>query len=121
MDGSKNVTVTLGNKKYHVLYVGVHGGSGFGANYPYNGRYYLVPSDIWEKKKDSYCMVHDSVLPKEWDYYEKEGFFLLEEKDCPGIITQETLIACISRFEPEILDMMGINSVTAKIEKLSGK
>lgn len=121
MDGSKNVTVTFGNKQYHVLYVGIHAGSGFGANYPYNGRYYLVPSDIWEKNKDRYCMVHDSVLPKAWDYYEKEGFFLLEEKDCPGIITQETLIACISRFEPEILELMGINSETAKIEKLSGK
>lgn len=66
-------------------------------------------------------MVHDSVLPKAWDYYEKEGFFLLEENDYSGRITQETLIACISRFEPEILEMMGINSVTAKIEKLSGK
>lgn len=54
-------------------------------------------------------MVHDSVLPKAWNYYENEGYFLLEENDYPGIISQETLIACISRLEPEILELMGIN------------
>lgn len=52
-------------------------------------------------------MVHDSALPKAWNYYEKNGFFLLEEKDYPGRITQETLIACISHLEPEILELMG--------------
>lgn len=107
MDGSKNRTLTLGDKQYHILYVGIHGGSGLGANYPYNGRYYLVSPDIWEKKKDTYCMVHDSVLPRAWDYYEKNGFFLLEEKAHPGRITKETLIGCISRLEPEILELMG--------------
>ena len=109
MDGSKNVTVTLGNKQYHVLYVGIHSGSGMGANYPYNGRYYLVSSDLWEKEKENYCMVHDSILPKAWNYYEKVGFFLLEENDYHGRITQETLIACISRLDPEIQELMGIN------------
>ena len=54
-------------------------------------------------------MVHDAVLPKAWNYYENEGYFLLEENDYPGIISQETLIACISRLEPEILELMGIN------------
>ena len=109
MDALKNITVTLGNKQYHVLYVGIHGGSGLGANYPYNGRYYLVSSDFFEKERANYCMVHDSVLPKAWNYYENEGYFLLEGNDYPGIISQETLIACISRLEPEILELMGIN------------
>ena len=109
MNGNANVTVTLDNKKYHVLYVGIHGGSGMGANFPYNGRYYLVSSDIWEKEKENYCMVHDSILPEAWKYYENKGLFLLEQNDYPGIITKETLIECISRLEPEILEMMGIN------------
>lgn len=109
MDGWKNATVTLGDKQYHALYVGIHGGCGMGANEPYNGRYYLVSSDFFEKERTKYHMVHDSVLPKAWKYYENNGFFLLEERDYPGRITQETLIACISHLEPEILELMGIN------------
>ena len=62
-----------------------------------------------KKKKRTICIVHDAVLPKAWNYYENEGYFLLEENDYPGIISQETLIACISRLEPEILELMGIN------------
>ena len=46
MDGSGNVIVEYQNKHYHILYVGIHGGSGFGANYPYDGRYYLVRPEI---------------------------------------------------------------------------
>ncbi|MDY4747488.1 MAG: hypothetical protein SO251_01670 [Candidatus Fimisoma sp.] len=109
MDGSRNMTIDFKNKRYHILYVGIHGGSGIGANDPYNGRYYLVSPDLWKKGKENYCMVHDAVLPKAWNYYENEGYFLLEENDYPGIISQETLIACISRLEPEILELMGIN------------
>lgn len=100
-----NVTVTFGNKKYHVLYVGIHGGSGMGANEPYNGRYYLASSDLWEKEKDNYCMVHDSILPKAWAYYEKEGLFLLEEKDYPGRITEEVLVKYLSRIDSEFLEL----------------
>lgn len=109
MDGSRNMTIDFKNKRYHILYVGIHGGSGIGANDPYNGRYYFVSPDLWKKEKENYCMVHDAVLPKAWNYYENEGYFLLEENDYPGIISQETLIACISRLEPEILELMGIN------------
>lgn len=107
MDASGNVTVTLGNKQYYVLYIGIHGGSGMGANYPYNARYYLVPPDFFEKERANYCMVHDSILPKAWKYYDNNGFFLLEKKDHPGIITKEVLIECISRLEPEIRELMG--------------
>lgn len=103
MDGSNKVTVTLGNKQYHVLYVGIHGGSGLGANYPYNGRYYLVSSDFFEKQGANYCMVHDSVLPKAWNYYEKNGAFLLEENDHPGRVTKEALITRLSHLEPSVL------------------
>lgn len=35
----ENVTVTFSDKKYHVLYVGIHGGCGMGANEPYKGRF----------------------------------------------------------------------------------
>lgn len=107
MDGAQNVTVTVGNKKFHVLFVGIHGGSGLGANDPYNGRYYLVSSDLFEREKANYCMVHDSTLPEAWKYYENEGFFLLEVNDHHGIITQETLAAYISRLEPDVLELMG--------------
>lgn len=62
MDGSRNMTIDFKNKRYHILYVGVHGGSGIGANDPYNGRYYLVSPDLWKKEKENYCMVHDAVL-----------------------------------------------------------
>lgn len=64
MDGSRNMTIDFKNKRYHILYVGIHGGSGIGANDPYNGRYYLVSPDLWKKEKENYCMVHDSVRPK---------------------------------------------------------
>ena len=109
MNGNGNVTVTLGNKKYHVLYVGIHGGSGFGANYPYNSRFYLVSPSLWEKEQENYCFVHDSCLPKAWAYYENNGVLLVEENDYTGRITKETLVECISRLEPEILEIMGIN------------
>ena len=49
MDGSRNMTIDFKNKRYHILYVGIHGGSGIGANDPYNGRYYLVSPDLWKK------------------------------------------------------------------------
>ena len=109
MDSSNNVTVTLDNKQYHILYVGIHGGSGFAANYPYNGRYYLVSPSLWKKEKENYCMVHDAVLPKAWNYYEKDGIFLIEENDYPERITKETLIACVSRLDPDILELYGNN------------
>ena len=75
----------------------------------YSGRYYLVSLAFFEKNGANYCMVHDSILPRAWKYYENEGIFLLEENDCPGRITQETLIECISRLKPEILELMGKN------------
>lgn len=36
MDGSRNMTIDSKNKRYHILYIGIHGGSGIGANDPYN-------------------------------------------------------------------------------------
>lgn len=98
-----NITVPFNGRQYHILYVGIHGGSGMGASEPYNGRYYLVPPDLWKKEKDSYCMVHDSVLPGAWAYYEKNGIFLLEENTCPGRVTPEVLTELLSRLEPDIL------------------
>lgn len=103
MNGSQNVTIQFKNKRYHILYVGIHGGSGMGANYPYNGRYYLVSPDLWKKEKDSYCMIHDSTLPRAWGYYERNGICLVEEKDYPGIVTQEVLMASLSRLVPDVL------------------
>lgn len=107
MDSSGNMTLKFENKQYYILYVGIHGGSGMGANYPYNARYYLVTSRLWEKEKYNYCMVHDSILPKAWNYYENNGFLLLEQNDYHGRITKETLITCISRLDPEILELCG--------------
>ena len=102
-----NVTVPFNGRQYHILYVGIHGGSGMGANYPYNGRYYLVSPDLWEKEKDNYCMVHDSTLSWAWAYYEKNGICLTEENTCPGPVTPEVLMECLSRLDPEILELFG--------------
>ena len=71
MDGSMNMVVELNQSRYFILYVGIHGGSGFGANEPYDGRFYLVEKEFFEKNRDTYHMVHDSLLPKAWNYYEK--------------------------------------------------
>lgn len=46
-----NVTVPFNGRQYHILYVGIHGGSGMGASEPYNGRYYLVSPGFVEKGK----------------------------------------------------------------------
>lgn len=98
-----NVTVPFNGRQYHILYVGIHGGSGMGASEPYNGRYYLVSPDLWKKEKDNYCMVHDSVLPRAWGYYDKNGIFLAEENQYPGPVTPEFLTKCLSRLDPVIL------------------
>lgn len=100
-----NVTVPFNGRQYHILYVGIHGGSGMGASEAYNGRYYLVSPDLWKKEKDNYCMVHDSVLPRAWAYYEKNGVFLLEENDYPGRITNGVLLTILSSLDSEILDL----------------
>lgn len=102
-----NVTVPFNGRQYHILYVGIHGGSGMGANEPYNGRYYLVSPDLWKKGKDNYCMVHDSILPRAWAYYEKNGICLAEENNYPGRVTPEALAQCLSRLDPEILAEFG--------------
>lgn len=103
MDGSRNVTIQFKNKQYHILYVGINGGSGMGANEPYNGRYYLVSPDFWKKEKDNYCMVHDSLVPRAWAYYEKHGICLVEENKYPGRVTSEVLAEKFSRLEPAVL------------------
>ena len=107
MDGSGNVIVEYQNKRYHILYVGIHGGSGFGANYPYDGRYYLVRPEIWEKEHEKYCCVHDSGLPQAWAYYEGNGVFLMGGNDYHGPVTDEILQSFLSRLEPELLDILG--------------
>ena len=105
MDGSRNMAIDFKNRRYYILYVGVHGGSGMGANYSCSGRYYLVSPDIWEKNKDSYCMVHDSALPRAWTYYDKNGICLLEENDYPGPVTSKVLTEMLSCLETDILDV----------------
>ena len=100
-----NVMVPFNGREYHILYVGIHGGSGMGASEAYNGRYYLVSPDLWKKEKDNYCMVHDSILPQAWAYYEKNGVFLLEENDHPGRITNGVLLTILSSLDSEILDL----------------
>lgn len=100
-----NVIVPFNGRQYHILYVGIHGGSGMGASEAYNGRYYLVSPDLWKKEKDNYCMVHDSVLPRAWAYYEKNGVFLLEENDHPGRIINGVLLTILSSLDSEILDL----------------
>lgn len=107
MDGSRNMTIDFENKRYHILYVGIHGGSGMGASEPYNGRYYLVTPDVWEKEKENYCMVHDSILPKAWEYYERNGVLLVEESQYPSRITKEVLVTYLSRLDPAKLEMYG--------------
>lgn len=107
-----NYTVPFNGRQYHILYVGIHGGSGMGANEPYNGRYYLVPQDMWEKEKDSYCMVHDSILPRAWGYYDKNGICLVEENHYPGRVTPEVLMECLSRLDPVILAEFGAEEMT---------
>lgn len=102
-----NMTVPFKGRQYHILYVGIHGGSGMGANEAYNGRYYLVPPDIWKQEKDNYCMVHDSILPQAWEYYEKNGICLGEDKHYPGRVTPEVLAECLSRLDPVILAILG--------------
>lgn len=102
-----NVTVPFNGRQYHILYVGIHGGSGMGASEPYNGRYYLVSPDLWKKEKYNYCMVHDSVLPRAWGYYDKNGIRLTEEKDYPGRVKPEVLMECLSRLDPVILAEFG--------------
>lgn len=98
-----NLTVPFNGRQYHILYVGIHGGSGMGANEAYNGRYYLVLPDLWKKEKDNYCMVHDSILPRAWGYYDKNGICLAEENQYPGPVTPEVLMECLSRLDPMIL------------------
>ena len=100
-----NLTIPFNGRKYHILYVGIHGGSGMGANEPYNGRFYLVSPDLWKKEKDNYCMVHDSILPRAWAYYEKHGICLAEENNYPGRITNEVLLTILSSLDSEILDL----------------
>lgn len=107
MDGSRNVTITYENRTYYIIYVGIHGGSGMGANFPYNGRYYLVTREVWEKKKDNYCMVHDLILPKAWGYYEKNGVLLCEEETCPNRITESILSEYVSRLDLTTLKLFG--------------
>lgn len=102
-----NLTVPFNGRRYHILYVGIHGGSGMGANVPYNGRYYLVSPDLWTKERDNYCMVHDSILPRAWAYYEKHGICLAEENQYPGPVTPEVLMECLSRLDPVILAEFG--------------
>lgn len=102
-----NVTVPFNGRQYHILYVGIHGGSGMGASEAYNGRYYLVSPDLWEKEKDNYCMVHDSILPRAWGYYDKNGICLTEENNHPGPVTTEVLTECLSHLDPEILAEFG--------------
>ncbi len=102
-----NITIPFNGRQYHILYVGIHGGSGMGASEPYNGRYYLVSQDVWKKEKDNYCMVHDSILPRAWAYYEKNGISLVEENNYPGRVTPEALVECLSRLDPEILVEFG--------------
>lgn len=107
MNGSCNITLEYADRRYHVLYVGIHSGSGMGANEPCGGRYYLASKDLWEKEKDSYCMVHDSVLPGAWKYYERAGIMLVDESGYQGKITAELLVTLISRLKPEILELFG--------------
>lgn len=114
MDGSRNMTIDFENKRCYILYIGIHGGNGMGSSYPYNGRYYLVSPDFWKKEKENYCMVHDSVLPKAWDYYEKNGIFLLEENKYPGKVTKEVLITFISRLEPELLELLELENTNGE-------
>lgn len=98
-----NFLIPFYGKQYHILYVGIHGGSGMGANEAYNGRYYLVPPDVWNREKDNYCMVHDSILPRAWEYYDKNGICLAEESAYPGPVTPEVLAEMLCRVEPEML------------------
>lgn len=76
-----------------------------GANEPYNARWYLVSEDLWERKKGNYCMVHDSCLPRAWEYYDKNGVCLVEDKNYPGRITSEVLLTFLSRLDSEMLDL----------------
>ena len=98
-----HLTITFNSRQYCVIYVAIYGGSGMGANEPYNGRYYLASPDMWMKEKDNFCMVHDSILPRAWAYYDKNGIFLVEDNQYPGRVTPEVLMECLSRLDPEIL------------------
>ncbi len=53
-----NGSVPFNGRQYHILYVSIHGGSGMGASEAYNGRYYLVSPEMWEKEKGNYLMIH---------------------------------------------------------------
>lgn len=72
-----------------------------------NGRYYLVSSDFFEKERATYCMVHDSLLPGAWAYYEKDGICLVEDNKYPGRVTPEVLMESLSRLDPVILAEFG--------------
>lgn len=52
-------------------------------------------------------MVHDSVLPKAWNYYEKDGICLIGENDYSGRITKGILVSFLSPLEAEILELYG--------------
>ena len=52
-------------------------------------------------------MVHDSVRPKAWNYYEKDGICLIGENDYSGRITKGILVSFLSRLEEEILELYG--------------
>ena len=106
----KNVTsgyeLVLAGRRFYVLYVGIHGGSGYGANYPYNTRYYLVQKDFWSEKQGQYLMVHDSGLPKDWAYYDSHGIDLGESRDFRGSDSEVRmqLKQALSRLDADILD-----------------
>ena len=103
MDGSMNMVVELNQSRYFILYVGIHGGSGFGANEPYDGRFYLVEKEFFEKNRDTYHMVHDSLLPKAWNYYEKNGYFLCSEHDFATGDAESSLRTVLERTDRTVL------------------
>lgn len=72
-EGGLNEIITFNNKTYYVIVAAIYGGSGMAAEYPYDYRYYLVSKSFWDKNRNTFFNVHDSILPEGWAFFEKEG------------------------------------------------
>ncbi|MGM9533945.1 MAG: hypothetical protein ACI3VR_01780 [Intestinibacter sp.] len=97
------------NVTYYILSLNIHGGSGMGANYPYDGIYYLVEKDFFEARKDEYCMAHDSILSKVLQTYDKHGLALCHQDEVSPHWSEkiQDISNILDNLDSEILELLG--------------
>lgn len=97
------------NVTYYILSLNIHGGSGMGANYPYDEIYYLVEKDFFEVHKDEYCMAHDSILSDVLKIYDKHGVVLCHQDDVSPHWSEkiQDISNILDNFDSDILGLLG--------------